>query len=373
MKKLQLNQPGKKNQDYLERIEIASPCKANWDEMSGDERMRMCSLCKLNVYNLSDMTKSEAEQFLEDKVQAGGRVCVKMYRRQDGTVLTDDCPVGLRKLRDAARRAHKMVASVVALVLTAAGVTKQEADAQDATNTPPPRDPMLLQGEMDLPVTPRQPVVPELGKIAVPPRAPSTSSTGAGGTAPGRGPVTLQVHGSLLSKASAWLAAHKSANTCAIRAVSSASVDGKCNQRELQLALEKFAGRTTAVANELKRVKGTEVEAKRLRCVEQAISLTGEGNCLYYLGRAGEATDKYEAAMRSLEEVQFQNKAKLVERIFANLNQAKRLEKQKLDPAALKAKLGTIPAHFSEKGAASGGIAWLSSDDGVCDFTEPLN
>ncbi len=80
----------------LDRIKIASPCPADWNEMYGDERKRFCAECKLNVYNLSDMTRREAENFL---INSEGRVCVKFYRRTDGTVLTKDCPVGWQKLK----------------------------------------------------------------------------------------------------------------------------------------------------------------------------------------------------------------------------------------------------------------------------------
>jgi hypothetical protein len=73
----------------LEQIKIASPCTANWDAMEGDDRVRFCAECKKNVFNISAMTRSEAEALL------GGEICVRLYRRADGTVLTSDCPVGL--------------------------------------------------------------------------------------------------------------------------------------------------------------------------------------------------------------------------------------------------------------------------------------
>lgn len=75
----------------LDNIKIASPCAADWNEMLGDERRRYCSTCKLNVYNLSEMTREEAENFL---VRSEGRVCLRVHRRRDGTVLTQNCPVG---------------------------------------------------------------------------------------------------------------------------------------------------------------------------------------------------------------------------------------------------------------------------------------
>src|SRR5262245_44672905 len=80
----------------LNHIKIASPCPANWNEMSGDRRKRFCSECQLNVYNLSEMTQTEAENFL---FEAEGRVCVRLYRRQDGTIITQDCPVGWAKVK----------------------------------------------------------------------------------------------------------------------------------------------------------------------------------------------------------------------------------------------------------------------------------
>lgn len=94
----------------LDAVKIASPCAADWNEMSGDERRRFCSLCNLNIYNLSDMTQLEAENFL---IKSEGRVCLKIYRRADGTVLTQNCPVGLRKLKRKISRAAAIIFSVL--------------------------------------------------------------------------------------------------------------------------------------------------------------------------------------------------------------------------------------------------------------------
>lgn len=88
--------PTAKGPPKLDLIQIASPCHVSWDEMSGDERQRHCSHCNLNVYNLSEMSREEAEAFI---AECEGRVCVRLYRRADGTVLTRDCPVGLAAVR----------------------------------------------------------------------------------------------------------------------------------------------------------------------------------------------------------------------------------------------------------------------------------
>lgn len=80
----------------LEQIRIAEPCNASWDRMQGDEQVRFCGECRKNVYSLSAMSRAEAEALV---YETEGRVCVRFYQRRDGTVLTDNCPVGVRKAR----------------------------------------------------------------------------------------------------------------------------------------------------------------------------------------------------------------------------------------------------------------------------------
>ena len=78
----------------LERIRIASPCSVGWERMVGDDRVRFCNQCNLNVYNISEMTAGQVEALIDS---TEGRFCARLYRRADGTLLTRDCPVGLRR------------------------------------------------------------------------------------------------------------------------------------------------------------------------------------------------------------------------------------------------------------------------------------
>ena len=80
----------------LDVIDVATPCPADWNEMTGDDRVRYCSQCNLNVYNLSDMSEGDVLQLVSERED---RLCVRFYRRVDGTMLTRDCPVGIRALR----------------------------------------------------------------------------------------------------------------------------------------------------------------------------------------------------------------------------------------------------------------------------------
>lgn len=103
----------------LDNIKIASPCNADWDQMIGNDRARFCGQCNLNVYNLSSMTREEAE-LLMGKTE--GRLCVRYYRRADGSVMTQDCPVGLRALRRRMSYVARAVSSAVLSFLAGLGV-----------------------------------------------------------------------------------------------------------------------------------------------------------------------------------------------------------------------------------------------------------
>jgi hypothetical protein len=103
----------------LNNIKIASPCSADWNEMIGDARKRYCGDCKLNVYNLSEMTKTQAENLI---IESEGSLCVRFYRRADGTVLTKDCPVGWQKIKNRTKVFATAAASVVFSFFGATGL-----------------------------------------------------------------------------------------------------------------------------------------------------------------------------------------------------------------------------------------------------------
>ncbi|HEY1552926.1 MAG TPA: hypothetical protein VGG28_34085 [Kofleriaceae bacterium] len=75
----------------LENLYIANPCHADWDEMTGDDRVRQCAACAKPVFNLSELTRAEAEKLITDK---RGDFCGRFYQRKDGTILLADCTVG---------------------------------------------------------------------------------------------------------------------------------------------------------------------------------------------------------------------------------------------------------------------------------------
>lgn len=115
----------KPNND-LERLRIASPCPTDWESMNGNDRVRFCGLCELNVYNISAMTPQEARDLIS---RTEGRLCARLYRRADGTIITADCPVGWRALKR--RTSFRAGAALTALLSLCGGVLGQTPAAQE--------------------------------------------------------------------------------------------------------------------------------------------------------------------------------------------------------------------------------------------------
>jgi Carboxypeptidase regulatory-like domain len=80
--------------------------------MAGDERVRYCPECKLDVYNFSEMSDADIESIVSHR---DGCLCARFYQRADGTMLTRNCPVGLRAV---VRRVSGFVSAALAAVIS---------------------------------------------------------------------------------------------------------------------------------------------------------------------------------------------------------------------------------------------------------------
>ena len=127
----------------LERVVVAAPCPLSWDMMDGDDKVRHCSGCSRNVYNLSMMSEQEAESFLQIN---GASQCVTFYRRADGMIMTDNCPKGLKAIRDRVQLWSKVAAGFLASVLSIGSSFAQQSpekvqhsgQGQSNSHNPPP-------------------------------------------------------------------------------------------------------------------------------------------------------------------------------------------------------------------------------------------
>jgi hypothetical protein len=106
-----------KTLDVINGLEIASPCPASWNAMTGDDRARFCALCEKHVYNIAALTTPEVVALI---ARTEGNFCGRIYRRRDGTVLTADCPVGARAFSSG--RLHRvMTLAVIGLSILTTG------------------------------------------------------------------------------------------------------------------------------------------------------------------------------------------------------------------------------------------------------------
>jgi hypothetical protein len=118
------------NSPNIEQLRIATPCPVSWDQMTGDNRVRFCDHCRLNVYNISELSKLEAQKLIASQE---GRLCARLFRRADGTILTKDCPVGLRALRlRVSRRVAAVLAAVAGIANLGFGQTVTSKDQKTA-------------------------------------------------------------------------------------------------------------------------------------------------------------------------------------------------------------------------------------------------
>ncbi len=166
--------------DAVDQIEIQSPCTVAWDEMrpaGGDGRVRFCGQCRQNVYNVEAMSRGEARRLI---AMREGRVCVRILRRPDGTVVTADC---WARLRAARRRGFLPFLGMLVLVgfteLIAIGAGLARLKGMWIDGPPPRRGPASrspIAGQLvappPTPIMGAPPLLPEreMGKKAPPPR-----------------------------------------------------------------------------------------------------------------------------------------------------------------------------------------------------------
>jgi hypothetical protein len=106
------------------RLTIVTPCKMKWRDMTGDERVRRCAQCQLDVYNVREMATGDVEAL----IGRGARTCVQVVRRRDGTVVMGDCRLTWKRRRAEARARlarpkNLLVALGALIVLCLAAVT----------------------------------------------------------------------------------------------------------------------------------------------------------------------------------------------------------------------------------------------------------
>jgi hypothetical protein len=122
LKEVQGRDNGIVTESVLRNLQIASPCPSDWNNMTGDDRVRHCSACDLNVYNFSAMTEEEVLELIA--ARQGQRLCARFYQRADGTILLHECPWKWRALKRKAARFAGIALSVMMSMVVARGKNK---------------------------------------------------------------------------------------------------------------------------------------------------------------------------------------------------------------------------------------------------------
>ena len=106
--------------------------------MQGDDKIRHCDSCNKNVFNLINMSSKEIEETLLAQMVTS-QVCVRMYKRSDGTVVTADCVSVKEKLKRSIRKSALHAQAYTAAVLALIGISaiRSDALAQDAFDVEP--------------------------------------------------------------------------------------------------------------------------------------------------------------------------------------------------------------------------------------------
>lgn len=141
---------------------ISKPCPESWSDMVGNDRVRFCGRCKLNVYNLAIMKKEEIEALVRG---SNGRLCGQLYMRGNRTATLRDCAGGARR-----KWVRRGAAVAGLLVLGAISWLLRSIDQPDRSIHPvwiravlnwiePEQRPRMVKGDL-CPVIPPAPMPP---------------------------------------------------------------------------------------------------------------------------------------------------------------------------------------------------------------------
>lgn len=98
----------------VDALKVYEPCTQDWEDMTGNEKVRFCSHCQLSVNNISEMTQTEAMRLVRNSSK---RICVR-YIKHPKT----QAPVFADKLYKITRRAG-IAAGVLSASLAASAVS----------------------------------------------------------------------------------------------------------------------------------------------------------------------------------------------------------------------------------------------------------
>jgi len=107
--------------------QLSFACPLPWKNMSGDERMKFCSVCGHQIQNLSPLSRQERLALLDRAKVA--QVCGSYYVRLSGELVTPDKPLSEHE-RGKIRQYGAAALSATALAIAAGCVAPKTENAQ---------------------------------------------------------------------------------------------------------------------------------------------------------------------------------------------------------------------------------------------------
>jgi hypothetical protein len=114
-------------------MKVEKPCSAEWNEMVGNDQVRLCSHCSKSVNNISEMTRKQAIRLVRE---SNGSLCIRYY-----TDPVTKRPMFLENFIQISRRAPRLAAGVMSASLSFATMSYAQ------TQTPPPNPPVIERND----------------------------------------------------------------------------------------------------------------------------------------------------------------------------------------------------------------------------------
>jgi hypothetical protein len=158
----------------LDHVRVASPCTARWEDMTGDERTRFCQQCSKHVFNLSALSRAEAEALIREKE---GKFCGRFHQRRDGRMLTADCSVGRRQRRTRLLKVTLALLALVGTLSTALATTAGRRSDRPRGPLEQKIDEWIYEVKLKLGIVQPPMIMGEIAIIPAPPAPPATTNT----------------------------------------------------------------------------------------------------------------------------------------------------------------------------------------------------
>lgn len=118
--------------NFLNNLTVPSPCTADWNSMIGNDQVRFCEHCNLDVHNLSSLTRNEASRLI---ARSNGRLCVRYHHDAAGVPLL--LPVR-QKLHRISGRVSRIAAGAFTAALSVTSAVAQNTSSSQSANLNPP-------------------------------------------------------------------------------------------------------------------------------------------------------------------------------------------------------------------------------------------